>query len=32
VKSDMERTRRHQANVMFGKLPVTEQAAKILIK
>ncbi|MAT63230.1 MAG: hypothetical protein CL881_05475 [Dehalococcoidia bacterium] len=32
IKSDLERTRRHQANVMFGKLPVTEKAAKILIK
>ena len=31
VKSDLERTRRHQANVMFGKLPVTEKAAKILV-
>ena len=31
VKSNLERTRRHQANVMFGKLPVTEKAAKILV-
>ena len=31
VKSTLERTRRHQANVMFGKLPVTEKAAKILV-
>ena len=31
VKSNLERTRRHQANVMFGKLPMTEKAAKILV-
>ncbi len=31
VKSSLERTRRHQANVMFGKLPMTEKAAKILV-
>lgn len=31
VKSSRERTRRHQANVMFGKLPMTEKAAKILV-
>ena len=31
VKSNLERTRRHQANVMFGKLPMTEKAAKALI-
>ena len=31
IKSDLERTRRHQANVMFGKLPVTEKAAKTLV-
>ena len=31
VKSNLERTRRHQANVMFGKLPMTETAAKILV-
>ena len=31
VKSRLERDRRHQANVMFGKLPVTEKAAKILV-
>jgi len=32
IKSSLERTRRHQANVMFGKLPATDKAAKILIK
>ncbi len=31
IKSGVERTRRHQANVMFGKLPVTEKAAKTLV-
>lgn len=31
VKSSLERTRRHQANVMFGKLPMTEKAAKVLV-
>ena len=31
VKCSLERDRRHQANVMFGKLPVTEKAAKILV-
>ena len=31
VKSTADRTRRHQANVMFGKLPMTEKAAKALI-
>ena len=31
VKSSIERDRRHQANVMFGKLPMTEKAAKILV-
>jgi hypothetical protein len=31
LKSDSERTQRHQAAVMFGKLPVTEKAAKILV-
>ena len=30
LKSSFERTQRHQAAVMFGKLPVTEKAAKIL--
>jgi phage/plasmid-like protein (TIGR03299 family) len=30
--SFLERNRRHQANVMFGKLPATDKAAKILIK
>lgn len=30
IKNSRDRTRRHQANVMFGKLPVTEKAAKIL--
>ena len=32
VKSSLERTRRHQANVMFGKLPMTEKAAKVLVE
>ena len=31
VNSSIERDRRHQANVMFGKLPMTEKAAKILV-
>ena len=31
IKSSADRTRRHQANVMFGKLPMTEKAAKILV-
>ena len=31
ITSSRERTRRHQANVMFGKLPMTEKAAKILV-
>ena len=31
VNSTMERARRHDANVMFGKLPMTEKAAKILV-
>ena len=31
VHSSRDRTRRHQANVMFGKLPMTEKAAKILV-
>ena len=31
VNSSMERARRHDANVMFGKLPMTEKAAKILV-
>tara|TARA_Y100001956_G_scaffold53107_1_gene51801 strand:- start:14 stop:991 length:978 start_codon:yes stop_codon:yes gene_type:complete len=31
IKSSRDRTRRHQANVMFGKLPMTEKAAKILV-
>lgn len=31
MKSSIERDRRHQANVMFGKLPMTEKAAKILV-
>ena len=32
IKSSRDRTRRHQANVMFGKLPMTEKAAKALIE
>ena len=32
IKSSRDRTRRHQANVMFGKLPMTAKAAKILVK
>jgi phage/plasmid-like protein (TIGR03299 family) len=31
LKSQSERNQRHQAAVMFGKLPVTEKAAKILV-
>lgn len=31
IKSSRDRTRRHQANVMFGKLPMTEKAAKVLV-
>jgi hypothetical protein len=31
LKSQNERNQRHQAAVMFGKLPVTEKAAKILV-
>lgn len=31
IKSSDQRTRRHQANVMFGKLPMTEKAAKALV-
>ena len=31
LKSNSERSIRHQAAVMFGKLPVTEKAAKILV-
>jgi phage/plasmid-like protein (TIGR03299 family) len=31
IKGVDERNRRHQANVMFGKLPATEKAAKILV-
>ena len=30
IDNSRDRTRRHQANVMFGKLPVTEKAAKII--
>jgi hypothetical protein len=30
LKSQSQRQQRHQAAVMFGKLPVTEKAAKIL--
>jgi len=32
IKSSRDRTRRHQANVMFGKLPMTEKAAKVLVR
>ena len=32
IKNDRDRTRRHQSNVIFGKLPMTEKASKILIK
>ncbi len=32
IKSSQDRTRRHQANVMFGKLPMTEKAAKVLVE
>ena len=32
IKNDRDRTRRHQSNVIFGKLPITEKASKILIK
>jgi len=31
IKSSRDRTRRHQANVIFGKLPMTEKAAKVLV-
>ncbi len=31
INNSRDRTRRHQANVMFGKLPMTEKAAKILV-
>ena len=31
ITNSRDRTRRHQANVMFGKLPMTEKAAKILV-
>ena len=31
LKSQNERDQRHQAAVMFGKLPMTEKAAKILV-
>ena len=31
ITSSRDRTRRHQADVMFGKLPMTEKAAKILV-
>ena len=31
ISNSRDRTRRHQANVMFGKLPMTEKAAKILV-
>ena len=32
IQSVRDRTRRHQANVIFGKLPMTEKAAKILVE
>ena len=32
IKNSRDRTRRHQANVMFGKLPMTEKAANLLPK
>ena len=31
IKNDRDRTRRHQSNVIFGKLPITEKASNILI-